>query len=495
MHLLEPSIYPMSNREESTLSPKDLVAMAVKHRWLLLAPALLGALVAAASTQVLKRDYSADQGLIIRSDAAGYSEQRLGKFTDLSEMKTVQETLLELARSKSVVSAVLQDVGIIQAGSAPSADQLDEFRDKLRFTPPGGAEFGKTEVFYLGMLDPDPVMAIAKVESLTQQLDKRLQALRNRRAESMVAEVERSVAIAQEQLKTHNEALSKFEKSVGSDLIELRHLISPNGGQSELGQRIGSLENELRGTETERLRNEALLKELNVALQSPENLLATPDSLLASQPGLARLKNGLVDAQLSVARLSGNRTDDHPMVQGARKTQDRVHQELSRELPVTIAGVELEINVSQQQEASLQRKITTLRERSANLASRRSEYARLTSNVEGQTRVLEGAQQQLSDAESHLAGAASASLLAKIDEAEVSNYPLGPSRSSVTAAGGLAGLILGGCLVLTLGKPPQPPSRKQSFGYEEMPRDAQDDSFANDWEDFGKQQDSIMASL
>ena len=485
----------MNAPKESTLSTRELVAMAAKHRWLLLAPALLGALAAAASTQVLKRDYSADQGLIIRSDAAGYSEQRLGKFTDLSEMKTVQETLLELARSKSVVSAVLQDVGINPEGATPSADQLEEFREKLRFTPPGGAEFGKTEVFYLGMLDPDPIMAIAKVQSLTNQLDKRLQDLRNRRAESMVAEVERSVVVAQEQLKTRTEALSKFEKSIGSDLIELRHLIAPNGGQSELGQRIVSLESELRNTETKRLRNEALLKELNVALQSPENLMATPDSLLASQPGLARLKNGLVDAQLSVARLSGNRTADHPMVLGARKTQNRIHEELSRELPIAIAGVELEIKVSQQQGESLQRKIATLRERSAELASRRSEYARLSSNVESQTRVVEGAQKQLSDAKAHLAGAASASLLAKIDEAEVSNNPLGPSRSSVTAAGGLAGLILGGCLLLTFGKPPQQPAHQPSFGYQERPHDPKEDKFVNDWEEFGKQQDSIMASL
>ncbi len=482
----------MSTQDDSTLTPKDLLTMASNHRWLLIAPALIGGFIAAAGTLILKRDYSADQGLIIRSDAAGYSEQRLGKFTDLSEMKTVQETLLELARSKSVVTAVLQEVGINPAGKAPSADQLDEFREKLRFTPPGGAEFGKTEVFYLGMLDPDPMMAIAKVEALTNQLDKRLQALRNRRAESMVAEVERSVAVAEAQLESYTSELSKFENSIGSDLIELRHLVSPNGGQSELGQRIASLERELRVVETEQLRNEALLKELKSAQKSPENLLATPDSLLASQPGLARLKNGLVDAQLSVARLSGNRTPDHPMVLGARKTQERVHQELSRELPVAVAGVELEIKVSEQQAIALEKKIESQRLRSAELASRRSEYSRLTSNVEGQTRVVEGAQQQLSDAESHRAGAASASLLAKIDEAEVSNHPLGPSRSSVTAAGGLAGLILGGSLVLVFGKPPRQPRPSQSFGFDKA---SQEDSFANDWDELSKQQDSIMASL
>ncbi|MEO0529932.1 MAG: hypothetical protein AAF266_05060 [Planctomycetota bacterium] len=433
----------------TSLTPTRLVQLMLRHRGLLLAPAILGAVFAALSTLVLPRDWEAEQGLLIRSEAAGYADQRLGKFADLSEMKTVQETLLELARSKSVVTAVLTEV----TGREPSRQAIADFRDKLRLSPPGGAEFGKTEVFYIGVLNPNRDRAIAMVESLTRELNARLNELRTERAASMVAEVERSAAVAREQLHQSATRLADFEQSVGADLLELRHLTSSYGGQSELSQRILAIESERRRSADRRRENLALLADLKAAVTNPDRILSTPDALLDSQPGLRRLKNGLVDAQLTVARTTGVRTANHPYVLAARRAQDAVQAELIHELPAAIAGVELELRVAEQREAALAGQVQTLRQQSAGLAGKRSRYAELVANVDSQTVVLESALKQLADAKAHEAGTSTASLLATIDGIETGAHPVGPGRTTVTAAGGMAGLLLGATLVFLLHAP------------------------------------------
>jgi succinoglycan biosynthesis transport protein ExoP len=436
-----------------SLTPARLVQLFQTHRKLLVAPAIVGAVLAALSTYVLPRDWKAEQGLVIRSDAAGYAEQRLGKFTDLSEMKTVQETLLELARSQNVVTAVLTEV----LGAEPSRQDIADFRDKLRLTPPGGAEFGKTEVFYIGVLNPNRDRAIALVKALTKQLDLRLNELRDERATSMVAEVERSVDIARQQLHIQAERLAAYEGSIGADLIELRHLTNPSGGQSELGQKVLAIDAERRQYADRRSQNEALLTELQAALSDPSRILATPDALLSSQPALRRLKNGLIDAQLTVARTAGTRTMDHPLVVSARHGQEAVQRELIHELPTAIAGVQLELEVAARREAELAAQTDAIRSRSASLASQRSQYAELVASVDGQTAVLEKSLKQLADAKSALAGANSSSLLAPIDSVDTGVNPVGAGRTTVTAAGGLAGLLLGATLVFVLHAPrPEP---------------------------------------
>ena len=444
----------------ASLTPQEILRLVKRHRMLLFAPAIVGAFLAAFSTFVLPRHWSADQGLLIRSDAAGYADQRLGKFTDLSEMKTVQETLLELAKSQSVVKAVLEEVGPPSRrlfSSWPTPVDIDAFRKHLNFSPPGGAEFGKTEVFYLGVRASSSERAVALVESLTNQLEQRMRSLRDQRAASMVTEVQLSVDLARESLHERVVELTAFEQSVGADLVELRHLASPNGGQSGFGQQTLAIQLERRQSAEQNHLNEALLVELQAAVNDPTRLVATPDRLLASQPGLRRLKEGLIDAQLAVARMGGSRTADHPLVIAARHAQKQIQVQFIEELPTTVAGVKLDLAVAKKREAELAAQINQLRIRSASLAGQRSSYAELTSSVEAQTHVLDRALQQLADARSHQVGAASASLLARIDTVEAGIQALGPRRSVVTAAGGLAGLILGASLLFVFyGPEPQP---------------------------------------
>ena len=54
--------------------------------------------------------WEASQALIVRNEASS-AEKGPGKFSYPEEMKTVQETILEVVRSRSVLEAALREVG------------------------------------------------------------------------------------------------------------------------------------------------------------------------------------------------------------------------------------------------------------------------------------------------------------------------------------------------------------------------------------------------
>ena len=67
-------------------------------------------------------------------------------------MKTSQETILELTKSRTVIEQALSKVGPANGASSegwPSVNDVEALQDAIKISPPKGAEFGKTEVFYL----------------------------------------------------------------------------------------------------------------------------------------------------------------------------------------------------------------------------------------------------------------------------------------------------------------------------------------------------------
>src|SRR5687768_1265080 len=98
-------------RSDAALNPIDVIRILRTHLQWWAVPAVLCAVLAAAYSLAAPRDWGATQTLIIRAEAASVSDERPGKFSDLSEMKTLQETILELAKSQSVVQSTLKEVG------------------------------------------------------------------------------------------------------------------------------------------------------------------------------------------------------------------------------------------------------------------------------------------------------------------------------------------------------------------------------------------------
>jgi polysaccharide biosynthesis transport protein len=166
----------MTHNEDFHLNPTELVATLCRYwKWWAI-PAVTCAVLAASYSLVASRQWRASQTLTLRPEAASVSEQRLGKFADLSEMKVQQATILELAKSQGVVEATLKAVGpkpswFGVAKNWPTAQDVEDFRKQLDLRPPGGAEFGQTEVFYLSVVDTNRVGGCAHRRNRTAVAD------------------------------------------------------------------------------------------------------------------------------------------------------------------------------------------------------------------------------------------------------------------------------------------------------------------------------------
>jgi uncharacterized protein involved in exopolysaccharide biosynthesis len=448
----------MSRNEDFNLNPAELIHTLRTHLKWWVAPAVACAAIAAAYSLVAPREWRATQTLTLRPEAASVSEQRLGKFSDLSEMKVLQATLLEVAKSQGVIEATLKTVGPPKswfAASAhwPTARDVEDFRKQIDMRPPGGAEFGQTEVFYLSVLDSNRDRASALVAALINQLDLRMQSLRDERAQSMMAELENTVGMAETDLDVQTAKLSKFEAGIGADLAELRNLNATSGTQSEVALELQAIAGERRSNDAHRRENEQLLALLKAAESNPAQLVATPNTLLQSQPAISRLKDALVDAQVRTANLLGTYADDHPFVVAAREAEKLIQEQLHDEVATAIKGIEMDLSYNGDRDSALAAKTAAGRDRIARLAGARAEYANLVAAVEDQTKLLEAARKNLTDARAKHSGAHSASVIGRIDGVEAGVRPVGPGRLVITAAGGVAGLIFGLGLVFLFAGP------------------------------------------
>ncbi len=443
----------------SLAGPADLIRLLIAYplRWLV--PAVMVVLAAGGYAFLRPDTWQATQALIIRNEATGNSDTP-GKFRHEDEMKTLLETVLELAKSRSVLAQTLEEVGPPADRSSteawPSDEEIFQFSEAFKISPPKGAEFGKTEVFYLVVQDRNRRRAIALATTLCNQLEARYNQVRNVRAEGMVGELTKTVQLAQADLQASTARLKQVEQQVGSDLSELRHLAQAGGGgESDLRRKSLEMESELRKAVADERNLTALLDNLEASLADQGQLLATPNGLLESQPALRKLKEGLLDAQLRTAQLLGTMQPQHPQVIAAREAEQEIRRHLRGELIVAIRGVELDRNLATRREETLKSQLATLHERLELLAGLRAEYAGLVAEVEHRTKVLEGAQRQLVDARASQSSALTANLISRLDAPTTGPRPIGPGRSILLLAG-LAGGPIFGLAILLISLPSAP---------------------------------------
>lgn len=436
----------MNATESHELTPQRCVKLVIEQRRIWITTTVACALLSLVYALVMTRLWEAHQGLVVREEASVTSSKQPGKFADLYEMRTFQETLLEVAKSQQVVTATMMNVAEAETGEpgpAPDAEQIEKFRKRLSMSPPNGAEFGKTEVFYFSVKDPSRERAIRLVAELCKQLSLRLAELRRDRSQGLISELEKQVELATGVHEAENKRLKDLESKVGGDLGELRTLHSAMGGQSDLRQQLVELEKESRAVDARLHEAEDLLLVLQAAQDDPQKLVAMPGSLLKIQPTLQRLKDGLVDAQLQASRLGSNRTPEHPQVKAAAEAVARIREELHHELAVVIEGLQVDIGLSHNRLEILNSQIADLQSRLTRLAEFRAEYSSRVASVDNSRNVLNQARKQLSEVRAKQAAAENARLLTPIDSPETGPYPVGLGRTMVVILGTLGGLVVG----------------------------------------------------
>ena len=444
----------MSDAKVRTPSPFDLLQALRRYRRRWLIPAATITALAAMYALVRPSTWEASLALIVRDEASG-GLNRPGKFLLSDAMKTSQETILELARSRRVLEAALVQVGPPSGATEnphwPTPKDVESLQDALKLTPPKGAEFGKTEVFYLKLKDTDRQRAIDLAAAVCQQLQRQFEALRERKAQSITEELEKTLSLAQADLDHSTTALSAMEQKVGSDLAELRMLAELPSGESDLRKISIEIANELRTHKAAVKSNEELLSLLTEAQDDPGRLLASPSRLLESQPALKRLKDGLVDAQLATAKLLGNMAPEHPQVRAAQAGEQAISQHLHDELAIATKGVQVDLRLTQDRVKMLEQQGQGVQQRLERLAAVRADYSNLASTTKHRTEILKAAQQELADARASQAAARTSSLISPVDQPDTGSRPVGLGRTMICLGGMLAGLFTGlGVLFLTV---------------------------------------------
>ena len=243
---------------------------------------------------------------------------------------------------------------------------------QVKLTPPKGAEFGKTEVFYLNVEAESRPRAVALAGAICKQLQARSQDLRDQKAQSLIAELSKTVDLANADLNATTDALTQVESQVGADLGELRMLNETGGGDSPLHRSVNEMDQELRQAQQTIDGNQELLTLLEASKTDARSLAAAPNRLLEAQPVLRRLKDGLVDAQLRTAQLAGNLMPDHPSLKAAKTAEDEIATRVRSEVDAAIVGVQSELQVAQQRAKLLESQLTDARARLSKLADMRA---------------------------------------------------------------------------------------------------------------------------
>jgi uncharacterized protein involved in exopolysaccharide biosynthesis len=429
----------------TTIRPRDVVRTVTEHPAWFIGPVVAATLLAAGYALVRPTTWEASQALVVR-DEAGDRLTRPGRFAHTDEMKTSQETILELAKSRGVLSKALVEVGPPVGHPAtaawPSEKQIEALETSVKITPPKGAEFGKTEVFYLKVQDANRQRAVTLAQSICRQLQNRFAELRESKARSTTDELTKTISLARDDLAGATQSLGAMEQRVGSDLAELRILNESPSGDSDLRRTAIELEKELRTYRASQGEGQEFLKLLTAAQENPGKLLASPSVLLKSQPALGRLKDGLVDAQLRTGQALGTMSENHPLAQSARAAEQAIRNQLHAEMIVAIQGVEADLRVNADRVQALEQQSATIQNRLETLATVRAEYANLVAAAKSRSETLKAVERDLAEARASQAGARSGSLINLVDSPDTGNRPQGPGQTVIVLAGFGGGLLI-----------------------------------------------------
>lgn len=412
-------------------------------------PAVTLSVVGILYAAVLPTKWKASQSMLVRDEAIG-NQNGQAQFGSIDWMKVYQEKILEVARSRQVVEAALIRLGTSADGTPPakpSDSAIADLQGEIHVSAPQGAEFGRTSFFHLSVTGKTPAEALRRTRVVCEELERNLGTLRNANAQSVIHELERAQELVQADLEAATKRLEALEREVGPDLGELRLLTETGSGDSNLRGTLNQVNQELRQLELSQESLRQLHGLLRNATQNPTNLLVTPSRLLESQPGLKSLKDGLNAAQIESSRLRGTLSENHPKVQAALQTEERLRKTLGQEVQVALRGVEADLAANQAQIERARGQYADAQKRLDRLASLRARYGNLVADTRQRTQTLDGIRQKLADARSAETAANSSSQLIRYGEPVVGERPVGPSKKMVVAGGMVSGLLLGSGLV------------------------------------------------
>ena len=419
---------------------------------------------------LLKSDvYSASQSLVVR-DEASTSFARLGRFPSQTELKAAQKTIQEMTHNREVVAAALRQIGP-ESGRPdpdyPSTKIVDAVAGScVNLLAPNGAEFGNTEVVYLQVKAKSQERAEQLCSAMYDALTSQLRRVRQVRADSMIDELTHTREVARKNLDEASGRMREIEVKFGTDLGELRNLNDTISGDGANRRALEAITDELNAAELALEKRESLYKLLVAGTEDPQQLLINGGDLLADQPSLLRLKEGLIDAQIDSSRQSGVYTDKNPKQRVALAAEREIHARMQTETAAVIRAMEPMLQLEREQVAQLHFRKAELAKRLNHLANARTDYAKIDAEVRQRTEQLAEAERALAEATAIRSAAISTNLVASLGTPQVTDHPVGPSGSVLTIGATMAGLICGlGAVFLIAPGPSNPQGGRRWSDY------------------------------
>lgn len=403
---------------------------------------LIGAVYSLASADV----YSASQPLVVRDEATSAAD-RLGRFASQTELKAAQETILEIAQNREVVSAALRQIGPPNGKKSetwPPISVVDStIDDSVNILAPQGSEFGNTEVVYLAVKSGEQDRAIAFCSAMFDNLTKHLRDVRRVRADSVIIELTHARDMAKQSLSEVSARMQEMEVKFGADLAELRNLNDTISGDGTNRRALEETKQQLQAAELALEKLESLHALLVAGAKDPQRLVISGGDLLNSQPSLQRLKDGLIDAQLRASQLSGVYTMNNPKRRAAIANEREIREHIVQETTSVIGSMEPMLELQRAQVAKLTKRRDGFSSKLAALAEARTTYAEIDSELKHRNQQVADAEQRLSDARATRSAALSTNLVAALGPPQVSDRPVGPGKTTLTLGSMVAGLVFG----------------------------------------------------
>lgn len=431
----------------------------LKFRWLLagcLSVFALGGLVLAVMTPKV---YHAHQLFLLRDDLSG------DKLQSFEWLKSAQETIQEVAKHPDVLRAALGQLGPESVGlfgppaNYPSDAALEDFRDSVWVSAPGGNEVGKTEVIRLNVKARTRERALQLVQQISEGMAQQLRLIRQDKASTNEAGKRTAVASARERLEQITAELIEMERKLGEDLIELRAMLDEKVSSESalLKPLLLALDAELLKETSLRSQIQQDVKFFQDALDDVSSLLGFPNSLLEQYQSLRELKTNLVTAQIQMADITARYKAPHKRLTEAETRLQTLENQIRRELGVSIEIARARLLFTESQIASLTAQRQVKLEQLTRLAELRAPYQNLVASQMVATNRLKQAQDELAQARAAKLAAAETDLLTPLDEPQAGTRNMGSSRSLIMVGSTFCGMLVGlGLMMLFSGPWPTP---------------------------------------
>lgn len=386
--------------------------------------------------------WEAGQPLIVRCDPL---EHKATETPQEQTRQNLQETLVTVFQSRTVLEATLRDVGpertTSNSKSFPSLRDIESLRERLRIIPPSGSEFGQTDVVHLKVRARSPSRAISLVEAVVRHADEHLRSLHVRRARTTLEELGEAHHAAESRLRQDLEQLQKIEESLGLDSVTLRALEEkPDGGT--LRASLDELDNKIQEGEGRRLAYQKLIEVLSEVQERPERLRSVPATLLEAHPALRRLQEALTDAEVKLIELQSHYAEEHPAVVAARMAVEDLRRRIAEEVPATLQTLHHEVALVGSQLEFLGEQRKEEASRLNRILAILPQYRELAARIRSETESLESVRRRLAEAQSALAAAHQTRWILPLEPVQTGSRPIGPGRLTILGAGVVCGLAL-----------------------------------------------------